>query len=82
MSSASPYESDSAATSPQPIGARFVNEFCVPAVQFVGFWAAVLLPFVLVGLLANGAVVERPSLAGSLLGANLVALVLGQGYNR
>lgn len=57
----------------------------VSPVQFLGFWTAVVSPFVLVGLvavaaagLASGA---RPALVAVLV-TNIVGLLLGRGYNR
>jgi hypothetical protein len=82
MSSASPYESDSAVTPRQQTTVRALQDLCLPAVRFAGFWTAILLPFVLLALLVNGALVTQPLVAGGLLAANLAALVVGQGYNR
>ena len=82
MSSASPYESDSAVTSRQPVGVAALRTVCLPAVRFVGFWTAVLLPFVLLSLLASGAIVNRPFVAGGLLAVNVTGLMLGRNYNR
>jgi hypothetical protein len=82
MSSASPFESDTPGTVPRQIGAAALETVCLPAVRFVGFWTAILLPFVLLALLASGTIVARPFAAAGLLATNLVALVIGQGYNR
>jgi hypothetical protein len=82
MSSASPFESDSIVRVPRRIGRTAIETVCLPAVRFVAFWTAVLLPFVLLSLLASGAIVARPIAAAGLLATNLVALVIGQGYNR
>jgi hypothetical protein len=82
MSSASPFESDSIARVPRQIGSAAIETVCLPAVRFVAFWTAVLLPFVLLTLLASGAIVSRPLAAAGLLATNLAALVIGQGYNR
>jgi hypothetical protein len=64
------------------VGAAALESVCLPALRFVGFWTAVLLPFVLLTLLASGAILTRPVAAAGLLAVNLVALVAGQGYNR
>ncbi|MFT4950335.1 MAG: hypothetical protein ACI9CA_002481 [Natronomonas sp.] len=82
MSNASPYESDSAVTSWQPGGVAALHDACLSAVRFVGFWTAVLLPFVLVTLLASGLIATRPFVAGGLLAVNLAGLVVGRDYNR
>jgi hypothetical protein len=80
MSSASPYESD---TPPRHrVGTMLVRRHCLSAARFVGFWTAVLLPFVLLVLLATGIVAEQPLVAAGLLAANLVSLVVGQDYHR
>jgi hypothetical protein len=80
MSSVSPYESDSAVTSRQPASVAALRDVCTPAVRFVGFWTAVLLPFVLLPLLVSGLIAERPLVAGGLLAVNLAGLVLGRDY--
>ena len=51
-------------------------------VRMVGFWTAVLIPFVLLGLLAVGIAQQSPLLLGSLLVANLTGLVLGRDHKR
>lgn len=56
----------------------------VSPVQFLGFWTAVVSPFVLVGLVAAAAGPPsgaRPALVAVLV-ANVVGLLLGRGYNR
>lgn len=50
--------------------------------RFVGFWTAIFVPFVLLGLIASGAVLQSPQLFAALLGANLVGLVVGRNYKR
>ena len=50
-------------------------------VQFVGFWTAVLLPFVTFPMVATGAASEHLVPFVALVVANLVALVLGRDYN-
>ena len=81
MSSASMYETDSAATE-QPIVAAV--EWINPKlpVRFVGFWTAVLMPFVLLSLLVIGVAQQSPELLGGLLVANVAGLVLGKDYKR
>jgi hypothetical protein len=82
MSSASPCESDRAVGSRQLIAVVDPREICTPAVRCVGFWTAVLLPFVLLTLLAGGVVAEQPFVAGGLLAANLAGLVAGRNHKR
>jgi hypothetical protein len=82
MSSASPYESDSGVASRQFVGIETLRVACLRVVRFVGFWTAVLLPFVLLTLLATGVAAEQPLVAGGLFAVNLAGLVLGQNYNR
>jgi hypothetical protein len=47
-----------------------------------GFWSAIALPFVILGLLAVGAAQQSPVLLSGLLTANVVGLVLGRTHNR
>ena len=49
-------------------------------VQFVGFWTAILLPFVTFPMVATGVASEQLIPFAALVVANLVALVLGRGY--
>jgi hypothetical protein len=49
-------------------------------VQFVGFWTAILLPFVTFPMVATGVAGEHLVPFAALVVANLVALVLGRGY--
>jgi hypothetical protein len=51
-------------------------------VKFIGFWTAVFVPFVLLALIASGAVLQAPQLFAALLGANLVGLVVGRDYKQ
>ncbi len=82
MSSASPVHSDTAASTLQRIGVAPLRRLVRPAVEFIGFWTAVLLPFVLLALIASGLAPQYPELVGSLVVGNLAGLGLGQGYNR
>ncbi|MHB9287247.1 hypothetical protein ACKVMT_09450 [Halobacteriales archaeon Cl-PHB] len=81
MSSASPFRSDSAASTQQ----RMVEQplrGAATALQFAGFWAAVILPFVLLSFVATGLAADNPTVAGGLLVGNLAGLALGRNYNR
>ncbi|WP_435333536.1 hypothetical protein [Haloarchaeobius sp. TZWWS8] len=50
-------------------------------VAMLGFWTAVTLPFIQVGMLAYGlTTLEMTLLFVALLAANLVALLVGHGY--
>ncbi|MFC7132969.1 MULTISPECIES: hypothetical protein [Salinibaculum] len=81
MSNASPFESDSSASLRRRVTAQPFQSVCLPAVRFVGFWTAVLLPFVLVSMLVTGLAGQSPSLVGGLLACNVAGLVLGRDYN-
>ena len=81
MSNASPVESDSAVPQ-QSVGVQSLQQLCLPALRFAGFWTAVLLPFVLTSLLVSGYVSQHPRLVGGLLALNFVGLVLGRNHNR
>jgi hypothetical protein len=47
----------------------------------LGFWAAVVLPFVVLTLAATGYAAENAATFSLLLCANVVGLVLGRDYN-
>ncbi len=51
-------------------------------VKFVGFWTAIVGPFVLLGLIGAGMAQQYPLLLAGLLVANLVGLVAGRDYKR
>jgi len=53
-----------------------------PPIQFVGFWTAVLIPFVLLALVASGVAQQSPLLLAGLLATDIFGLVLGKGYKR
>lgn len=79
MSNASQLDSKSL-PSPRWIGRqRRVLEL---PLQFVGFWTAILVPFVLLGLLASGVAQQSPLLLTALLAANFVGLVVGRNYKQ
>lgn len=59
-------------------GARLV----AAPLRFVGFWAAVALPFLYVPLLLDGLEGQQTLVFGALLAANALALVVGHGYRR
>lgn len=63
-------------------GIEAVRQRALVALQSVGFWAAVGLPFATVGLLLAGLADQFPMLVGCLLVANVVALVIGRGHHR
>lgn len=50
--------------------------------RVIGFWAAVVLPFVILSLLALGVAQQSPALLTALVSANVAGLVLGQDYKR
>lgn len=79
MSGASPFQ-------PGPPGpharrGQSLGTLLVAPLRFAGFWSAVAIPFVLLGLVVAGVAAERVHLFATLLGANLVALRLGRDYN-
>ena len=81
MASASPY-SDSARHTHQRVPAQPVQRVLQPAAQFLGFWAAIVLPVVLLALVASGLATQHPELAAGLVVGNLAGLRLGRGYKR
>jgi hypothetical protein len=51
-------------------------------VRLLGFWSAIVMPFVILSLLATGAAEQSPALVGGLVAANVAGLVLGKEYKR
>lgn len=51
-------------------------------IRFLAFWTAVVVPFVLLGLIAVGLAQQSPLLLGGLLTANVSGLVIGRDYKR
>lgn len=68
-------------TSTEP-AASVLEEVALPApLKVVAFWSAVALPFVAIGLLASGLETTLEfALLGTVLLANVVALVVGHDY--
>jgi len=81
MSSASSFEAESAASDQPSVVTSLPTDPGLP-VRFVGFWTAVLMPFVLLTLLVAGVAQQSPELLGGLLVANVAGIVLGQDYKR
>jgi hypothetical protein len=54
----------------------------VSPVQFLGFWTAVVSPFLLLGLVVAGLAMDYPLVLTGLLAANVAGIVLGNGYDR
>lgn len=50
--------------------------------QFLGFVAAIISPFVLLGLIVAGSALSNPELLGGVLFANIAGLILGQNYGQ
>lgn len=50
--------------------------------RFVGFWTAICVPFVLLGMFASGVAQDSPELLAALLAVNFVGLVVGRNYKR
>ncbi|WP_458187801.1 hypothetical protein [Haladaptatus sp. NG-WS-4] len=61
---------------------RAVRRVIAPPVQFLGFWAAVSLPFLYAPLLFDGLVGTELTVFVGLLVFHVVALVVGHGYRR
>jgi hypothetical protein len=74
MSSASPFNTD-------PVAFDTLNRVFKPA-QFLGFWMAVVTPFVVLGLVTAGnAVQHSPLILTGLLLLNVVGIILGRDYH-
>ncbi|MFB6135636.1 MAG: hypothetical protein ABEJ04_02655 [Halobacteriaceae archaeon] len=67
--------------SPRSLAER-VGETALRPLRFVGFWAAVAMPFLYLPLLYDGFQGEEAVVFAVLLVANLAGLVLGHGYSR
>ena len=50
--------------------------------RLLGFWSAVVLPFVLLALIATGIAQQSPLMTAGLVTANVTGLVLGKEYNQ
>ncbi|MXR51753.1 hypothetical protein GRX03_09070 [Halovenus sp. WSH3] len=77
MSSAFP--SDSTAGADRGISLRTAVKYPLRA---LGFWAAVVLPFVLLWLIVSGIAQQSPTILTGVVSANVAALVLGREYKR
>lgn len=77
MSSAFP--SDLAGRGENGSGLRTVLGYPLRA---IGFWTAVVLPFVLLTLIATGIAQQSPLLLTGLVTANVTALVVGRDYKQ
>lgn len=60
--------------------AASVRRSVVAPLQFVGFWAAVALPFLYLPLLFGGLTGNELPVFVGLLAVNLIGLVLGRSY--
>ncbi|WP_144904036.1 hypothetical protein [Halobellus captivus] len=58
-----------------------IESLAVP-LRFVAFWSAVALPFLYVPLLLGGLDGSEPTVFLTLFAANVVALLVGHGYQR
>jgi hypothetical protein len=81
MASASPFRSESAVrTRQRTVGS--LRRVLRPYAEFLGFWAAVILPFALLALVASGIATQYPTVAAALVVGNLAGLRLGRSYKR
>ena len=81
MSSASPFRR-SAPDVPRVRGAQWIRTLLVDPARFAGFWSAVTIPFLLLGMVVAGMAAQQSSLFAGLVVANVVALRVGHGHNR
>lgn len=80
MSSASPFRR-SLLNAPHR-GVRRFESLLTGSVRFAGFWSAVTLPFVLLGLMTAGLADQHTGLFAGLVVANILALRVGHAHNR
>ena len=59
-----------------------IRRAVAPPIQFLGFWAAVSLPFLYVPLLSGGLAETELTVFLGLLSAHVAALFVGHGYRR
>ncbi|WP_458210666.1 hypothetical protein [Haladaptatus sp. NG-SE-30] len=62
--------------------ATMARRVIAPPVQFLGFWAAVSIPFLYLPLLPGGLPGTELTVFVSLLAFHVAALVIGHGYRR
>lgn len=77
MSTTTPSLPDAATPALGELG-RYVRR----PLEAVGFWTAVVLPFLYLPLLADGFTGNDPLAFAGLLALNVVALIAGHGYRR
>lgn len=82
MSSASTTSSDQSLLDSQSEFGTTAYRVAIAPIKFIGFWAAVALPFLYVPLLFVGLGGGRGVVFLGLLAANVVALVAGHGHRR
>ncbi len=75
MSSATPFDTSL-------IPDRSLQAVVQYPVRLLGFWSAIVLPFVILSLIVAGVAQQSPTLLAGLLAANIAGLVLGKDYNR
>ena len=78
MSSASPFRRSPAAPTP---GAQWRDLVAWP-VRAAGFWSAVAIPFLLLGLVVTGAVFDQAEVFAALVAANVLALRVGHAHKQ
>ncbi|MFW6018393.1 MAG: hypothetical protein ACOCPX_06185 [Halapricum sp.] len=81
MSNASPTGTESRRESPG-FDVATVRATIAPTVRFVGFWTAVVLPFVYLPLLFTGLDGATMHVFMALLVAHVLSLLLGREYGR
>jgi hypothetical protein len=80
MSSASPFRSSRDVRPAR--GIELLEQLVVGSVRFAGFWSAIAIPFLLLGLVVAGLAAQQAHVFAGLLGANVLALRLGREYKR
>ncbi|MFB6178846.1 MAG: hypothetical protein ABEI77_03870 [Halorientalis sp.] len=79
MSTQSTHSDRPAARNWRLVPDQFLSTLVAP-VQFIGFWSAILLPLALFPLLVSGVAGEHLVPYTALVVANVLALVVGRGY--
>lgn len=63
-------------------GVASIRDTFAPLLQLLGFWVAIIAPFVILGFIIAGVAVENPGLMGGVLVANVVGIVVGKEHGQ
>lgn len=52
-----------------------------PPIRFLGFWTAIISPFILMSVVGAGVTTQYPLVVATVLFANIAGLVIGRNYS-